>query len=241
MTEDCRLDDHRRIVGGTGVNREEFLDGWKMVADVGFDKLAETTIAIRGASLSIQQGIASGSHGFEVGAVVLAHTDTSGRICFAAYFEPEDLDAAFAELDSRWIATGEPSELAKIAIGTVEALNSRDWDRLASFMTEDYVNVDHRPVSSGTREGRDAYIHWLRAATDVTTDRRVRLVNVLRADGGGEVLHYSQSGTSELGFAAEWDDLRVGVVRQGKIARAEIFPFDRLEEATARADELTVT
>jgi ketosteroid isomerase-like protein len=49
------------------------------------------------------------------------------------------------------------------------------------------------------------------------------------------------AGTSKDGFTAEWTEVNALVIREGRIARAEIYPDDELDAALARFEELRPT
>ena len=68
--------------------------------------------------------------------------DADERIAASVGFDPDDIDAAFAELDARYLA-GEAAAHAhtwSVIAGVYAAFNRRDF----RATTPDWVNIDHR-------------------------------------------------------------------------------------------------
>ena len=72
--------------------------------------------------------------------------DADDRIAASVVFDPDDIDAAFAELDARYLA-GEAAAHAhtwSVIARAYAALNRRELPAT----TPDWVNVDHRRVTA---------------------------------------------------------------------------------------------
>ena len=77
----------------------------------------------------------------------VAEIDADERIVAAVAFDPDDLDAAFAELDARYLA-GEAASYAhtwSVIAGICAAFNRHEMPAT----TPDSVYIDHRPARNG--------------------------------------------------------------------------------------------
>nr|WP_268778108.1 BTAD domain-containing putative transcriptional regulator [Mycolicibacterium malmesburyense] len=150
------------------------------------------------------------------------------------FFDPEDADAAFAELDARYLA-GEAASHARtwsLVIRTYDAFNRHEL----SPTTEGWVNVDHRPVIASAPGDVHEYVRELwKVASDIST----RIEAVHRLSGIGAVFTHAESGTSRDGFAAEWREVTLLTFDGDAITRCEIFDANDIEAALARFDELS--
>jgi hypothetical protein len=94
----------------------------------------------------------------------VSEVDADGRRVATVSFDPEDLDAAYAELDDRYVA-GEAAAFAA-SVRWVSAfrrvLASRDVEvEGAALLTADFVVHDHGPLGWGTLD-RPAYVESLK-------------------------------------------------------------------------------
>jgi hypothetical protein len=155
-------------------------------------------------------------------------------------FDPEDLDAAYAELDARH-AAGEAAPYARDA----EALQrfaragaARDWDEWATVFAPDFVLEDHRQLGWGTLHSRDEYLGYVRALVDLSPDVTVRFDHVL-AVGDRRVLGIVRWAGSREGGPFEIVFASVGELgADGLIQRAHAYDLDQLDEARARFEAL---
>ena len=119
-------------------------------------------------------------------------------------FDPDDIDAAFEELDARYLA-GEAAAHAhtwSVMTRTCAAFNRHEMPAT----TPDSVYIDHRPRRS--RSTRSIWPHTIRAVWDLTPDVRIYIEAVHRLSDLGAVLTHAVNGTSPEGFDAEWRDDR---------------------------------
>ena len=169
----------------------------------------------------------------EVGAEVLgvAEIDTDKRIVALVIFDPDDIDAAFEELESRYIA-GEASDYAhtwSVIARTNAAFNRRELPEA------DWVIIDHRPLAPVDASDLPAAI---RAIWDLTPDLSNRIEAVHRLSIFGAVVTNTAYGTSPEGFAAEWRVVDLVTVEGDRVSRDEFFDDADLDAALARFDEL---
>ena len=149
-------------------------------------------------------------------------------------FDPDDIDAAFAELDARYIddeAAPYRDAWSVIAAGYA-ALNRYEVPPSAP----DYVNIDHR--LQATFEAADLGEN-LRAAWDLTPELKGHIEVVHRLSGLGAVVTHAAHGTTQDGLDAEWRGIHFLTLEGGMVNRCEIYYEADLDAAIARFDELS--
>jgi hypothetical protein len=165
----------------------------------------------------------------------VARLDEAGRTDLQIAFDPSDVDAAYAELNERWFELGAREE-SRRAVEFLEAINRQDFDGLRALMTDDFVYVDHRPVSFGST-GPDEYVERSRTLSSLG-DFKLRIVRDFEAARPEDVFLVRREGTDEHGNDVSWEYLAVGQIVGGRLSRTEVFPAERLDDAVARAKEL---
>ena len=121
-------------------------------ADVGVASLTSDTIATRGDRLALCRirGATSGPEAFHAELLRIVDIDADGRIVARVVFDPDDFEAAFEELDARYLA-GEAAAHAhtwSVIGGSLGALNRHE----VPATTPDCVDIDHRRVATSSRE-----------------------------------------------------------------------------------------
>ena len=178
--------------------------------------ITSTVIATRGERLVLSRARFSGrDQGPDVPHGVSASsrsTPTNGSAALVA-FDPDDIDAAFEELDARYLA-GEAAAHAhtwSVIARAYAALNRHELPAT----TPDWVNIDHRRGTAFAPGDLTAYV---RAAWDLTPDFSIYIEAVHRLSDLGAVVTQASHGTSQEGFDAEWREieLRDGRRRPGQ-------------------------
>ena len=108
ITEDFSIEDRRPTVNaGIRHGRDAGIKEQRAVAEVGFTDVARTVLATRGEYLTLVRahytGSDEGPEPFEISVlhiVEIAHERVTGVVSF----DPVDIDAAFEELDARYLA-----------------------------------------------------------------------------------------------------------------------------------------
>jgi hypothetical protein len=149
-------------------------------------------------------------------------------------FDPNDIDAAFEELDARYLA-GEAAEFAhtwSVVAAAYAALNRHELAQT----TPDWVNIDHR---RGTAFAPGDMTAMIRASWDLTPDLNFYIETVHRLSNLGGVVTHAEQGTSQDGFDAEWRAINVFTVEGNRISRCETFEEADIDAALARFEELS--
>ena len=165
--------------------------------------------------------------------LTIIETDVDDRIAAGALFDPDDIDAAFAELDARYLA-GEAAPHSRTWQVITQAYAGMTRGELPPT-TADLVNIDHRHV---TPMGPDDGIASLHASWDLAEGFTLYIEAVHRLSDLGAVFTRSSDATSKAGFDAEWRAIDLITVDGDRISRGEIFDESDLDAALARFDEL---
>ncbi len=234
----CTHDRRRVVNAGVLRGRADHLTNMRAVAEVGFERLTSTVIATRGQRLALIRIRSSvrGSPPGEVNADVpsIVEIDADGRLAATAHFDPDDIDAAFAELEARYLA-GEAAEHSRVwsaITAGFAALNRHEMPPT----TPDWVNVDHR---RGIAFASGELTPYIRATFDVAPDITIRIEVVHQLTSLGAVISYSGHGTSQEGFDAVWRESAVFVVDGDLVSHCEMYDEADLDAALARFEELS--
>lgn len=236
VADDIRTEDRRRVVsGGIQRGRDSQELSMRAAAAVGVRNLESTTLATRGDRLALLGARASGDQrpaAFGLDMLVVVELDGDDRCTAGLFFEPDDLTAAIAELDARYLA-GEAAAHAQIwslVVRTYAGFNRHELSKT----TPDWVNIDHRlGVGSATGE-MNSYVS---AMWDVVPDVNTRIEAVHRLSDFGAVFTHTERGTSADGFDAEWREVALLTFTGDAIDRCELFDESDLDAALARFDE----
>ena len=237
LPDNFSLDDRRRIVNaGVRHGRDAEIANLRAIAEMGITTVTPTVIATRGERLALNRVDLSDRDGpGDLYTEVLAVMEMADeRLVAVVLFDLDDIDAAFAELDARYLA-GEAaihSHTWLVIAGSFAAVNRHELPEL----TPDWVNIDHRPAVAFAPGDMTAYIH---ATLDDTPEFRVYLEAVHRLSDLGAVVTWASNGTSRAGFQAEWREISIATVVGDLINRSEMFGETDLDAALARFDELT--
>ena len=160
--------------------------------------------------------------------------NADNRIAAVVSFDPDDIDAAFKELDTRYLA-GEAAAHSHTWTLMAEAFAALNRHELPET-TPDFVIVDHQLRHTTEASGLTEY---LRAQWDLTPDLRMYIEAVHRLSDLGAVVTLAVRGTSTEGFDADWRFVEL-LTREGDVGkRCEIFNEADIDAALARFDELS--
>jgi hypothetical protein len=197
-------------------------------------------IAIRGERLALQRLFASAQDptSYEVELLLLTELDTEGRIVGVVHFDPENVDAAFEELDERFLASDEATELSRAGHDLLTAYNTREWERFGALFTDDCVVVDHRPVSGGVMQGAEARILNSQELIALVPNLRMMILAVDRESASLMLARTRSAGTDELGNPVEFVNSVIMRSSGSQISLLEYFAPEAINEAMARYEEL---
>ncbi len=153
---------------------------------------------------------------FSTEVLAIGEIDADERIVAVVTFDLDDIDAAFAELDARYLA-GEAA--AHALTWSVIATDYAAFNRRELPEDADWVTIDHRPlpISSRPIHKQTSLRVW-----DVTPDFGIHSEAVHRLSGFGAVATYQANGASPEGFDGEWRIILLLTVEGDRIDRCEV-------------------
>lgn len=239
LADDISTDDRRRVVNaGVQHGRDVNMADLQALAEVVIERMTSIVVATRGERLFLSRVCSWMRDGTRLETVAevlsLIEIDGDNRIRAGVSFDLENIDAAFEELDARYLA-GEAAEHAhawSVIARECAAFNRRELPAT----TPDWIYIDHRsliPIDS------DDFSANMRAIRDLTPDISIRIETVHRLSSLGATVTYTACGTSQQGFDAEWRMIHLLMVDGDLISRCEMFDEADLDAALARFDELS--
>ncbi|WP_135459798.1 BTAD domain-containing putative transcriptional regulator [Mycobacterium sp. DL99] len=227
------IDDRRRGIRGEHHGRAGALRNIRAVADLGAVNISTTTLAVRGQHLCLSHANVYGRDGFDAESLNVTEV-VDGLVETVVAFDVDDLDAAIADLDARYVA-GEAAPCSETWSAIARALAAFNRREMPEFMP-DWVNIDHRRARGFAPGDLTAYI---RATWDLAPDVSIYAEAVLRLSSLGAVFTHAVSGRSQDGFDAEWREICLANVEGNLLSRIEMFDEADLDAALARFDELS--
>lgn len=236
--DDFSSDDRRRVVGaGVQLGRDVDIDNMRAWADVGIASMTSHVIATRGDRLFLGRtrffGPEQGPDTFHSEVLGLVEIDTENRVVARVVFDADELDAAIAELDARYLA-GEASTHSHTWTLVTDAFVALNQRKIPAT-TSDWVNIDHRrlvPIGTGDLAA------YLSVAWELSPQSYLYVAAVHRLSSLGAVITHVAAGTSPEGLDAEWQVIDVMTFEGDRINRCELFDESDLDAALARFDEL---
>jgi hypothetical protein len=232
LADDVSSDDRRRIVNaGVLRGRDIHLESMRALAELEAN-MTSAVIATRGERLALTHLNRDLSHE-EFGSELLyfINIDADRRIAAGVFFDLDNIDAAFEELDARYLA-GEAGAYAhtwSVIVRFNAAFNRHE------IPATDWVTIDHRRLITADTSDQSALI---REVWNITPDLNIRIEAVHRLNSLGAVITRELHGTSREGFGAEWRMIQVLTVEGDRIKRSELFDETDLDAAVARFEEL---
>ncbi|MBV9043294.1 MAG: nuclear transport factor 2 family protein, partial [Acidimicrobiia bacterium] len=236
---DAVIDDRRRLSQFRAEGHGAVSAHARSIAGAGVVAVEVTPLATRGERLVLTRELARGPDA-ETEVLDVWEFGAEGSFRGGTVFDPENLDAAFAELDARY-AAGEAapfSDAWAAVTAAVRGFNARDWQALRESSTDDFGYVDHRPVGIGSHDG-EGYLRSLRALVELAPDVTLRTLAVLRASDTAVLCVQQRSGSNTSGGDVEAHTISVWAVRDGRLSRFEVYPTENRQEAMQRFDELS--
>ncbi len=236
--DDTSVEDRRRgLRRDAAYDRATGVAEIQAMADLGVTMMTSHVIAIRGERLALLRCRYSGRDqrpdAFHTEAVRITEVDTDGRVSATIAFDPDDIDAAFAELDARYLA-GEAAPHAQtwsVVVSSCSAINRQELPPA----TSDSVNIDHR---RGTPFASSDMTEIISTSKNITPEFRSHIEIVHALSDIGAVVTSRSFGASQQGFEAEWRVVLLQTVDGDRMNRNEIFDEEDIETALARFDEL---
>jgi hypothetical protein len=207
---------------------------WRMEAE---------PIAIRGARLSLTRGcyrdVDDPDRPIVVEFLNVVELGDDGRMQDTVSFDPDDINAAFAELTDRWIASGEVvhPEIIKSVQRVNEIINRHDWERVAA-LSVGATHVNHRQLSRPGVETVADHMASGRMMESLVPDFWQEIAEIITYSAKGFVGYMVLKGTSTDGAAIEIPLIQLAILEGDHITHVEAFDPDQRGLALARFEEL---
>ena len=237
LAADIVVDDRRRAVNaGIRHGRDAEIANLRAAADVGITYFTSDVIAARGERLILARvsGGIRGPGDFLNDVLGVVEINSHNEIAAIVVFDPDDFDAAIAELDTRYLAgeAGVHPHMWTATLVAYAAINRRELPAT----TTDFISKDHR---RGAAFAPGDMIEYLRAGWDLDHEIYFYPEAVHRLSDLGVVVTHKGRGASREGFDAEWREVMLFTVNGNSFNRCEVFDERDLDTALARFDQLS--
>ncbi len=234
----------RRDLMHLELDRKQHLDSLRFNFERATSRLTYEVLATRGDRLLLGRArldIADGAVGPNViEFLALNETDARGDLLTLIRWNPDDLDAAYAELDARFEA-GEAARYPHV-IGGYRALRDssrdRNWDAMAACLAPGFTFRDHRMLGLGAAvDDASKFVLSQQALVDLAPDAVYR-EDHLRTSPHFVLLSLTQHGTRDGGAFENVALSVIAVDERARIVSNDLYDVDRIDLAEARFDEL---
>jgi tetratricopeptide (TPR) repeat protein len=240
---DFKLIDRRSLIH-LELDRDQYLQGTRLTWDMRSSRIVSDVIATRGNRLALQivrHQVADADVGpSEREYLGIIEVDDRGSHIAMVLFDAGDLDAAYAELDRRYMA-GEGAPYARVwdrGNKMQEAIGARDWNRLRSVFVPDAVIEDHRLIGAG-RLSVDEWVAFVGAMVELRPDAVVRRHHCLDINERGTLGISLWTGDDTAGGFEIPVVTSATIAADGRHTRIDVYSLDQLDQARARFAELT--
>lgn len=240
-----RYRDHRRLFQ-LDLDREGFLESTRPLLTMRSASAELELLATRGERLALMRFTLE-LEDEEVGpsaidSLLLIETDAQSAIAAYDRYEPDDLDAAYAELDAHWESgEGAAHPTHAVVMRTfAQAVSKRAWDAVAALCAATIIEYDHRGLAVlGRTRGAEAWVQNFRALVDLAPGTVYRVDHFRSAAGGflcvGTWHGLREGGPYEIPLTAVLE-----LDPQDRLMRADIYDDEQHDEALGRFAELSV-
>ena len=185
LADDFCGDDRRPVVGsGLRSGRDDQIADLKAIAELWSADATSTVIATRGSRLALLRlqflGGEPGPQAFVTEVLSVVETNSDGQTAAFIVFGPDDLDAAYTELDARHVSPG--NRVSRTSERYLERVVAQDWETIAEMLAADYVTDDRRRLVGGGIHGRDTEIASVRAQADLGVTDITQTVIAVRGE-----------------------------------------------------------
>lgn len=229
--------DHRRVVNaGDRGSRQTVIEDLHVAAELGFAIWMVDVVAVRGDRLALARIRACGRDPETVqnDALNVVETDADEHIISIVVFDLDDIDAAFDDLDARYL-TGEAASYSTTWSAITRSYRSINQGG-PPVTTQNWLNIDHRRGSSFPPGELPALLALWKPSTGLRNFSYIEVVH--RLSNLGAVIGSVSQEVSDDGVDAEWRTVDIFTVDGNLIDRLEVFDEADVDAALARFDEL---
>jgi GNAT superfamily N-acetyltransferase/ketosteroid isomerase-like protein len=233
------LDDRRALVG-VRARGEEFFRNLRLLFETPSSAWRSELLATRGERHALFRARFSADAGgapIEDEHLSVVERDAGGRARCIVVFDADQLDAAWAELDSCYEAAEGAGDFAWSEVHAWHvAFERRDFEALARILSPDFQLQDHRLLGLGTL-GAARYVELMRSLVELAPDVRHRIDHFVSAARGA--LAVSRMHGARDGGPFELTRVSVRELdASGRLRRIDHYDPGQLDLAFARLAEL---
>ncbi len=235
LADEFYSDDRRPMVeAGIQRGRDVAIANMQATAELGIMFATAYPIATRGERIVLSRARWSGSDqqpdAFHTEALSIVEINTDQRIAARVWFDTNDIDAAFEELDARYLA-GEAAAHAPVWQRAIDTLDEANRHEPGPMMTG-LAYTDHRRVPFAPGDfGRAVEDLW-----SLVPDARYRVTKVHALDAHGVVASLIIEGADEHGNELQWARTILLVSDE---PRMEVYEESDVDAALAKLEQLT--
>ena len=234
---DFERHDSRRVVSLPDMDRDQYvadLDRLRQIGWTGIAAFKERAAMRDNGLIAVAESSFDGATSSRY--AVLFVEGATGRLARMLILDEVDIASGYDELDRAWLPTLETEEQETYLVvrDSYAAYVGLERDRLDAMVADGFTFVDHRQLGFG-RADRAGFFDLFesRRNTRGSGASVVKRVHLLRS--GVIVYSTAEHTVGEDGSLTMSTGLFVSHVAEGQLARTEIFPDDRLDDALALA------
>ncbi len=238
IADDIVHEDRRAGLHSLVTGRDAFVESIRVVKDLYKGPVRFDCLATRGDRLALFFLHHDVQDGFVVEFPLVHETNDEQQI--SVFTIHDDLDAAFDELDERYLVReGAPfADALLLSARLVEVDNAEDWAGLRAIVADDIVLVDRRPASSSEERGAGRLVEHFRNSARRIHAQKIRIATVVDLDTDIVLSDVRVIGRTEAGLAIDSGRLVLSVIEEGRFVRLEYFALDHRAAAEARFADL---
>ncbi|CQD16814.1 putative ATPase [Mycobacterium lentiflavum] len=234
LADDFSSDDRRRVVGaGVRHGRDAQMADIRSIADVGTTHITSNPIALRGQRLVLTRGQLTfrdqGDDAYFTESFSIVEINAEDRIVALVSFDLEDIDAAYEELERRYLV-GEAAPYARVWQMGIDTLSEANRHQPGPMMRQ-IAYTDHRRVPFAPGD----FAHAVEELWSLVPDARYRTTVAHALDTHGIVSGLVIEGSDEHGNEFQWARTLLFVADGPQM---EVYEEDDVDAALARFEEL---
>jgi len=223
-------------------SRQEFLPAFLQIVEMTASRPVLRVLATRGERLLLAdvRWLSEDVSASEIDWLLLFEVNATGDITAILSFDPNDKDAAYAELDARYGADASAAPAHRHNRAFLAALGACDWTALGAICAPSFVEHDRRSLALlGSTRGAEEWTANFRAQVALAPDTMPRFHH-LRHNRRGYLAQFSWLGSRDGG---DYEIPMIVVVEldaNGQLMpRCDLHEPEQYEQALVRFDALT--
>lgn len=237
--EDARIENLRSWAGhGTVLTKVQLLRNVDEILQQ-FNVYQWQTLAVRGQRLVLGGSTWSDEAGNRSMTIHVVETGDDGRIARHSWFDEDDFDSAYAELERRYYA-GEGSAFADSGTALADYVttkNQADLDTLFKSLSTADLRIESRSASVFVERTAAEYRASVEHLLEILGSTREWFSAITWVSPTWFVGRFEREAGDRTADDVAWDRILVGQIRDGRLAHICMFTLDNEDAAFAYAEE----